>query len=148
MEAIAGQKNLGKGRLTTDRDYIADEVLQDHELTRDIFGHGVGIRNQLLHGIEIDNEQHGNVDYVSRIYDAIVGYFNRKHGTEINTDVIHPIRTLEGNFETWGGWVQPRNADVSLALKSLCEAFSRGEDDRSRSEFDKAFLMVDTPADY
>jgi hypothetical protein len=38
LEAIAGQKDLGKGRLTTDRDYIADEVLQDREFTRSIFG--------------------------------------------------------------------------------------------------------------
>ena len=87
LEAIAGQKTLPKGRLTTDRDYIANEVLQDEELCRSIFGYGGGIRNQLLHGIEINLDQHGGVDYVTRIYDSIVRYFNQKHGTQIETHV-------------------------------------------------------------
>ncbi len=117
LEAIAGEKNIGK----TDSDYIKDKILKDDALHKKIFKHTTGIRNQLLHGKKIDGEEHGDVHYNDIIYDKIIGYFNSEHGTKINTNVIGAPRTLGRNYKFWHGWLKPRSDGSDVDLKRFCE---------------------------
>ncbi len=118
LEAIPGD-NLPR---TEKRRYIADEILKDGDLCKRIFEHKGGIRNQLLHGDEIDLEVHGKTPYVQQAYDAIVQYFNQKHGTKIQTDVVSAPRTLGGNYRGTRGWLKPTEATVGIdvELRHFC----------------------------
>lgn len=100
MEAIAGEIKKNK----TDKDYIIDNILGDEKLYNDIFKSGHGIRNQILHGKNIDIETHGNEPYTYTIYRKIVDYFNNNHGTSIETDVVSAPRTLGENYSFTRGW--------------------------------------------
>ena len=62
LEAIAGEMKNQKIR-GTDKKYIAEKILKNSDLCDNIFKYGTGIRNQILHGHEINLEIHGETNY-------------------------------------------------------------------------------------
>ncbi|MBC8285838.1 MAG: hypothetical protein H8E42_00035 [Nitrospinae bacterium] len=113
LEGIAGETRPG----STNHKYIKNEILNDAPLHEKIFAGQEGIRNQLLHGKTIDDDEHGSTPYCEIMYGKIINYFNSKHGTKINTDVIGAPRTIGRSYNVWRGWLKPRldSSDVDLA---------------------------------
>ena len=136
LEGIAGEKR----KSTTNKDYIETKILEDKELYDKIFVRSKGIRNQLLHGKEIDTELHGDTPYSEIIYQKIVEYFNKNHGTKINTDVIGAPRTIGGNYNILERWFKLKNDAAEVDFSQVCEL--------DLHEATKNFEPIDRPEDY
>ena len=91
LEAVAGGMDAPKNEV---REYIADNILKDAELCDKLFKYRTGIRNQILHGGFVDLEQHGETNYSTIVYDAIIDYFNQNYGLEIDKGAANRPRTL------------------------------------------------------
>jgi hypothetical protein len=140
LEGLAGEKKPN----TTDRDFICNEILKDKQLCDRIFSHGGGIRNQILHGKQIDIK-HGEINYGSVIYAKIVECFNRHICTSINTNVFSPHRKPIGNYEAISIFLEPKNKEREPTLKEVSEIL----DNRSyANDFKGLFNLVDMPAEY
>lgn len=140
LEAMAGEIDSSSARVT-DKKYIANEILRDSEFCNKIFKYGTGIRNQMLHGHEIDYNIHGKINYNEKIYTRIVNYFNDNYGLKINTNVVNPQRSFPGSYETWWGWIKPKKTDEKINLEFIHDRFSG-------PNFDEHFEMCDNPENY
>lgn len=136
LEGIAGEKSKG----VTNHAYIKQTILHDAALHEGLFKSGDGIRNQLLHGKKIDEKKHGTTRYPSVIYDRIVEYFNKYHGTKINTNVINAPRSIALDYDTWPGWLNPISQVRDIDLEYFCE--------RDLHEATKDFETIEKPSDY
>ncbi len=125
LEAIAGEKTGTKFK-QTDKNYIRDHVLKDSDLYDKIYKYGDGIRNRLLHGgkVDLSETEHRDIDYVDKIYKAIVRYFNENYGTAINTKVVKPLRSPYGNYEVYNLWLKPKEMRGALDLKTVIAQFT------------------------
>lgn len=140
LESIAGEMDSGSARIT-DKDYIANEILRDSALCDKIFRYGTGIRNQMLHGHEIDYSIHGKINYNEEIYTSIVNYFNNNYGSKINTKVVNPQRSYPGSYETWQGWIKTKKTDEKINLEFFHDRFSG-------PNFHEHFKICDNPENY
>lgn len=140
LEAIAGEVKNRKMR-GTDKKYIADKILKNSDLCDNIFKYGTGIRNQILHGHEINLEIHGETNYNEQIYSSIVDFFNDNYGLKINTNVVNPQRTFPGTYQTWQGWIKPKKTDAKINLEFIQDAFPE-------SGFHEYFETCDNPENY
>ena len=156
LEGMAGEivSSDGKWR-RTNRDLIADEILKDRDLTEKIFASGSGLRNQLLHGRHLDfgSEENLNVDYIDKIYNAILRYFSEKCGANINQNVVNPRRTPTGHYVMWNGWLKPISNDDELSLKTLCDEYRAthdyGRDTSVRGHFSQHYrILEEAPVGY
>ena len=137
LEGIAGETRPG----STNHNYIKNEILDNTPLHEKIFAGQEGIRNQLLHGKKIDDDEHGDTAYCGIVYGKIINYFNSEHGTKINTDVIGAPRTIGRSYNVWRGWMKPRldRSDVDLAQ------FSGIDLHEATKNFE---VLNDAPSDY
>jgi len=117
LEGIAGEK----GKNSTNHRYIKNKILKDNKLHKKIFNGGSGIRNQILHGKKIDDGEHGNIAYNDIIYKKIINYFNSKHGTNINTEIINAPRNITGNHQYCCMWLKPKSGKNDIDFRELCE---------------------------
>lgn len=140
LEAMAGATDQ-KGWREIDRTYIATEILRDEELCKKIFKSREGIRNQIFHGGFVDFQAHGSIKYNEAIYDAIVDYFNDRHGLEIDTKARNRPRTVSGNYETWLGWCEWVSKETAIDLKLLNEKI-RAPDSG------KFYRIIEAPKDF
>lgn len=101
LESIAGEEKPQK----TNKKYIEDKILKDDILYREIFAPGVGIRNKIFHGKEVNITE----DYVDKIYKKIVEYFNSEFDTQVSLDVKHPLRTPWGYYKEMKGFFKAKN---------------------------------------
>lgn len=141
LESIAGSVTNERGFRRVDKNYIAENILKDSNLCSRIFGHGAGIRNQILHGGFVDEKMHGGTDYNSIIYKAIINFFNEKHGFEISTEAVGTPRTVTGNYGIWMHWCEWLKTDEDISLELLHEKF---EVDDSNLYF----RSIEEPADF
>jgi hypothetical protein len=120
LESIAGEVQKGKG-LRTNKEYIKNEIIKDNELYNKIYSYGTGIRNKIFHGKKVNFD----VDYVSKIYEKIVDYFNSIYDTEIKKNVINPQRTPFENYEShkYFYYPDPTINNNDLQLKKLIQDF-------------------------
>lgn len=135
LEAIAGPLASRHGP-RTDRKYIANEILEDRQLCDRLFKHEDGIRNQNLHGKFVDTEMHGSTNYNEIVYDSVVSYFNKKHGTEISDNAVNRPRTRAGSYRRSLGfckWV----GGVSISLEILDRVFNTSDADQYYVDLDR-----------
>ena len=73
LEAIAGQSTTRRG-LSTDKDYIRQEIVRDDELFDRLLKYGEGIRNLLLHGskVELADSEHRDFNYAVLLHARFV----------------------------------------------------------------------------
>jgi len=153
LEAMAGEVLTadGKGKITN-REYIKDVILRDENLTNKIFRYRDGLRNQILHGRPIDEKAHAGVDYIGKIYGAILRYFHDLHGVKINTSVVHPMRTPTENFMTWRGWLAPKRQDIEINLREIWKMSKsqfEHKEQHGEQHFDEIFdILTDNPENY
>ena len=117
LESIAGEKSIS----VTDKDYIKNDILKDDTLFDKIFQHGTGIRNKIFHGKEVQIKD----NYVKKIYESIVKYFNTKYHTTINLNVVHPQRTFSGSKNLVERFIQPVDKTVCIDFKRIIEKFDK-----------------------
>lgn len=117
LESIAGEKSIS----VTDKDYIKNDILKDNALFNKIFQHGTGIRNKIFHGKEVAIKD----NYVKKIYESIVKYFNTKYHTTINLNVVNPQRTFSGSKNLVMRFIQPADKTVCLDFKRIIEEFDK-----------------------
>ena len=115
LESIAGEKSIG----VTDKDCIKNYILKDNALFDKIFQYGTGIRNKIFHGKEVEIKD----NYVKKIYESIVKYFNSKYHTTINLNVVNPQRTFSGSKILIKRFIQPADKAVCLDFKRIIEEF-------------------------
>lgn len=127
LEAMAGELREN-GFRDVDREYIAEEILGDKELCDRLFGMGQGIRNQILHGGFVDPDIHGEVNYNGKIFEAIIDYFNERHGAQIDKTAVGRPRTISGNYKTWVHWCQWVSQEHEFSLVLMGQKFQSGED--------------------
>lgn len=120
LEGIAGQKKDGD-KISTDKEFIKNEILKDEELFHKIFAYGDGIRNQLFHGSEIKVESR-DPNYIDTLYGKIRSYFNNKYQIQINEEVKGAPRTPYGNYEASKLWLRPAELSITPNLKWAIEA--------------------------
>ncbi len=118
LEAIAGEK-IGDRGPERNREYIRDVILKDTKLERQLFKMRTGIRNQILHGQWIDENEHGGKDYIGKIYDAIRRYFRDNYNIVLEMDVVDPMRNPHENFLGWRQWLKPKSEEVVIDIKEL-----------------------------
>jgi hypothetical protein len=126
LEAMAGELREN-GFRDVNRRYIANEILRDEALCERLFGRGQGIRNQILHGGFVDPDMHGAVNYNETIYEAIIDYFNERHGTKIDKTAVGRPRTISGNYNTWNGWCQWVSPEHEFSLVLMREKFDSSD---------------------
>lgn len=117
LESIAGEISIS----VTDKDYIKDDILKDNALFEKIFQHGTGIRNKIFHGKEVEIRE----NYVKKIYESIVKYFNTNYHTTINLAVVHPQRTFSGTKNLVMLFIQAVDKTVCLDFKRIIEEFDK-----------------------
>jgi len=119
MEAIA--KTGRKYPADVDKKLIGQVILEDEELRERLYGHGTGIRNQILHGGFVDDDLHASTPYTEIIHEKITAYFNNHHGTAINTRIVNRPRKLHGNYEVLNQWCELKAKDKAVSLKELAD---------------------------
>ncbi|MCJ7789738.1 MAG: hypothetical protein MUP69_06065 [Candidatus Atribacteria bacterium] len=117
LESIAGEKSIS----VTDKDYIKNDILKDNVLFDKIFQYETGIRNKIFHGKEVEIKD----NYVKKIYESIVKYFNTKYHTTINLNVVHPQRTFSGSINLVERFIQLADKTVCLDFKRIIEEFDK-----------------------
>lgn len=140
LEAMAGEIETESTR-TTDKKYIADKILLDTDLCNKIFEYGSGIRNQMLHGREIDLQIHGDIKYNEKIYESIIKYFNENYNLKVDTKIVNPQRTFPGTYHTWRGWLKRKQKLKPICLELLQDKFLG-------SDFSEYFEFSENPDDY
>lgn len=147
LESIAGQtkneRRDGSIFYKTDKDKLK-EVLCDDELYDNIFAPGVGIRNKIFHGEEVELDK----DYIENIYDKIVHYFNETYDTQINVEIINPQRNFDGVYMSGNSWLKLKNRDdikLQEAHNLFCTTIESGGD---VSKFRETFDTVIQPPAY
>jgi hypothetical protein len=123
LEGLAGQtKKIEKCECGKERGYsvinsdMLGQILNDKALYNKLFGKG-GVRHKLSHGSDIELDD----DYARKIYDAIVNYFNKKFGTEINTNIRFPQRNFYGNYRISEGFFRLKSGAVEIDLRKITE---------------------------
>lgn len=115
LESIAGEKSPN----VTDKDYIKNKILKDDNLFDGIFAHGTGIRNQIFHGKDVNITD----NYIRKIYNKIIAYFNTEYKTTINSSVENPQRTFWGNYAELNGFFKSKDGST-VDFKNIIEKFS------------------------
>lgn len=126
LEAMAGVTDE-KGRRKTNHQYIAEDILRDKLLYKTLFKYGEGIRNQIFHGGALDAEMHGDTDYNGKIREAIIDYFNDRHGLKIDRTAAGRPRTISGTYTVWGGWCEWVKDDVPMSLELLSQKYDAAD---------------------
>lgn len=129
LEALAGEKPPIGNRRMTDTDFIKNQILKDDVLYNRLYVSGTRLRHAIMHGHKLDltEDMSLGIDYVERVYTAIVRYLNDRFDLKINTKVISPQRTPYGNYEITETWLRPRAQDERVDLKSICERLAPTE---------------------
>jgi hypothetical protein len=129
LEALAGEKPPIGNRRMTDTDFIKNEILKDDALYNRLYVSGTRLRHAIMHGHKLDltEDVHFGIDYVERVYTAIVRYLNDRFDLTINTKVIGPQRTPYGNYELTETWLRPLAQNEMVELKSICERLAPTE---------------------
>ena len=70
---------------------------------------------------------HGGTDYNAIIRDAIIDYFNDRHGLDISTTAKSRPRTLAGSYDIWVRWCEWIKDGEQISLQLLNDRF-RSED--------------------
>jgi hypothetical protein len=101
--------------------------------------------------VDLSTQKHKDVDYIEKIYGAIVRYFNENHGTKINTRVVSPLRTPYGNYEQDRCWLKPNNKQYSFDLRLVTEHYTQQYDRNGTAHtapLPSHFEIVERPANY
>lgn len=155
LEAIAGEDNKSmKPGKHTNKEYINNEILRDNALYEQLYAYGSGLRSHLMHGKHLDLKAQDiqEVDFIGKIYRAILRYFREKCGARISEEVVSPMRGPLGNYKVWRSWLEPILENTDLSLQNIHTLFSAqtGVEEREGSEtFNKSFrLMPSMPKNY
>ena len=143
LEALAGEKKAN----VIDKDFIKNEILQDEEFADKLFKSGEGLRNAIAHGKPIDTLELTleGIDYISKTYNAIIGYLNRKFELKIDTNVVNPQRTLHGVYQAIDEWISP-DSEEHIQLRLIMEQFD-GEYSRGKRRVGR-MRLIDAPEAY
>lgn len=102
LEAMSGEVERtscdypkGKKYKTYNKDRMK-EILSDDKLFNDLFG-TEGLRHKLLHGSLFDFEF--GEDYFSKIYKAIIKYFNKRYSFNITENVVSVPRSFNDKIK-------------------------------------------------
>ena len=125
IEAIAGEGSPRK----TDTEYIKKKILCDERLYKEVFGHGVGLRNLLLHGRSLNFS--GTTNLAEVLYEKVVQYFSIHQRVALNENVKNPQRNPIGNLTFFDGWFQAQSENLPVDLVSLCDLAKAEESARS-----------------
>ncbi len=154
LESIAGDKKqeeickCGQDRkfITTDKEKIK-EILNDEKLYKSIFDYKDGIRNKIFHGKEINKSD----NYVEKVYEKIIFYFNKKYNIKINTSVVGPQRNFIGNYETGRFWLQLKEEIEKINIKDMAivtEKAYGNYNHNNKDDFNKIFIHTKMPKNY
>jgi hypothetical protein len=135
----------------TDTEFIRNEILKDDELYNRLYVSGTRLRNAVMHGhkLNLAEDARLGIDYVGRVYAAVVRYLNDRFDLKINTKVINPQRTSYGNHELIETWLRPCAQNGMVELKSICERIAPTEGYLTYPYQDvQGMRYIDKPDDY
>ena len=78
----------------TNMNLIKKEILKDEELWKPLYYSGPRLRHALAHGhkIDLNEKKYQDIDYIDRVYKAIVAYLNATFNLKISTQAQRPQR--------------------------------------------------------
>lgn len=137
LEVMSGkiEKTKDDGTIITtyDKELMIDILGGD--LYNRVFGSN-GLRHRFYHGefnFEVDQ------DYVNKLYEKILEYFNNKFGTGISKDIVSPQRNFSGAYRERKIWLYPKNLSIKINLPSVSSEFN---DDIDRNNLDNYELII------
>jgi hypothetical protein len=142
LEAIA---SFSKGLIGSDKGFIKKKILQDDGLYEELFKYGTGIRHRILHGTQFQLVSARN--YVAQIYGKIIGFFNKRYGTQLNEFVRDPQRHFFGNYEALNLWLEITEPTFDVSLKVLCD-FYREARKRNYNGDPDGVRSIEAPQEY